>query len=390
MDQEVPTKSPIETPVVKNDASATQAPQLPATAQSVAKEPGRSAGPCPAPRDEPKRILARALEMEKKTTDPEPHRAIAEAIRMRLDELFQHGCYRRLVDDEHLVEAVAQIAPDPAAFTSLLQLINGGDDGILASYGTYTSAWMGQYRWHEGMVRTSVLVTGERGDMDKQLYVLSAKLAKLPSYPEPVVVLANTHPWMSSCWRALRIRILAPSGDPIHPKALLDKPLSGRWCEGFTTEIKGDTVSFTYESWGGPWSMTLVQRPYTLTYEYKAGAIVEHFGFSPQFENLPEDWLMQEWTLSQEATVESHRGLLQSLHEMLHRTLIEVQKANPSGSDSEYTQEIFPVSDTQRRIVLYCAHRETGKSCKEWPKPVDFFIEHRDGLWYVKDVVPRK
>jgi hypothetical protein len=327
--------------------------------------------------------------MESKTSDPGPHRAIAEAVRMRLDTLFQHGCYKQL-DDEHLLDAVAEIAPDPKAFKELLALQNYGESGIWAYYGTSSSGWVGQYRWHEGIVRTSIIVTGEKGDMEKQLLVLSGKLVKLPSYPEPVMVLGNTHPWMSSCWRALRIRILAPSGDSIKPKVLLDKPLSGRWCEGMTTAIKGDSVSFTYDGWGGPWSMALVQRPYTLMYEYKNGAMVEHFGFPPRLEDLPEDWLMRDWSLSQEATKESARGLLQTVHEVLHRALTDHSKAHPSGSDSEYSQELFPVSDTERKLTLYCAHRETGKPCAEWPKPVDFFIELRDGLWYVKDVRQRK
>lgn len=387
MDQEVLPK-PVEASVATNAPQEPTALQSSAAPQSILKEPGRAHGPCPAPSDEAKRLLARALEMEKKTTDPEPHRAIAEAVRMRLDALFQHGCYRNL-DDEHLLEAVAQIAPDPKDFTEKMNLRNSGELGLVAYYGTYSSGWIGQYRWGDGMIRTRILVTGERGDMDKQLLALSFKLAKLPSYPEPVLVLANTHPWLSSCWRALRIRILAPSGDPIKPTALLDKPLDGRWCEGMTTEIKGDTVNFSYDSWGGPWSFAFVQRPYTLTYEFKAGAFVEHFGFPSRLENLPEDWIMREWTFSREATVESARGTLETIHEVLHRTMVEYQKTR-AGSDSEYSQELFPVSDTERRIAMYCAHRETGKPCKEWPNPVNFFIERRDGVWYVKDVRSRK
>ncbi len=382
MDQEVQA-APVATHVVAN-AGPEATPKTPDPAPVITKEPGRSTGPCPAPKDDAKRILAQALELEKKTSDPGPHRAIAEAIRMRLDTLFQHGCYRNL-DDEHLLEAVAQIAPDPKDFTEKLDLRNHGDLGLVAYYGTYSSGWIGQYRWGDGMIRTRILVTGERGDMEKQFLALTFKLAKLPSYPEPVLVLGNTHPWMSSCWRSMHIRILAPSGDPLKPIALLDKPLDGRWCEGITSEIKGDTVSFSYESWGGPWSFGRVQRPYTLTYEYKAGAFISHFGFPPRLEDLPEDWLMRDWTLSQEATVESSRGTLQTTHEVLHRQLIERR-----SNDSEYSQELFPVSDTERRIALYCAHRETGRPCTEWPKPVDVVIERRDGIWYVKDVRSRK
>lgn len=361
----------------------------PVVAKAVNKEPGRASGPCPSAIDQSPHILANALEMEKKTTDPGPHRAIAEAIRMRLDALFQHGCHRRL-DDEHLLETVAQMAPDPKEFAERLSLKSQGDLGIVASYGTYWAGFLAHYRWHEGMIRTSILVTGEHGDLDKQLLVLTAKLAKLPDYPDPILVLGHTHPWVSSCWRAMRIRILAPSSDPIHPKVFLDKLTGGRWCEGITSEIRGETVSFSFDDWGGPWSMGLVQRPYTYTYRYEGGAFVEHFGFPARFENLPEDWLMRDWSLAQDATVEGARMRLRPMQEQMHKALTDHQKAHASGSDSEYTQELFPVSDTARRIALYCAQRETGKPCKEWPKPVDFFIERQDGMWYVKDVVPRQ
>lgn len=372
--------------IAKNDSSAaSSAPKAPL----VEKEPGHSAGPCPPPSDVIRRMLANAMEMEKKTTDPEPHRAITEAVRMRLDEIYQHGCFRN-VDDEHLVQAIAEIADDPGAFTELLHLKRYGDLGIWSYYGTYAAGALADYRWQGGMMRTSVLVTGERGDMDKQLLVLSGKIAKLPSYPDPVLVIANTHPWMASCWRDLRIRVLAPSGDPIHPKVLLDKPFSGRWCEGMTTKVEGDMITFGYDGWGGPWSMAGVQRSYTLAYQYEGGALVEHFGFPPRFQELPEDWIMRDWKLSQEATIESARDRLQSVHEHLHKVVTDYEKAHRTDSNAEYSQEVFPVSDTERRIAMYCVFRDTNKGCSHWPKPVDFFIERRGEYWYVKDVVARK
>lgn len=378
-------------PAPKNDAS-TALPSVPTSApvaNGSEKEPGRLGGPCPPPSDVVRRMLANALEMETKTTDPEPHRAIAEAVRIRLDEVFQHGCFRRL-DDDHLLEAVAEMAPNPKDFTERLGLYNRGDLGILASYGTYGGGWVGQYRWHQGMIRTSILATGEQGDLDKQLMTLSAKLTKLPNYAEPILLLANSHPWMSSCWRQMRIRILAPSGDPIHPKALLDKPLSGRWCEGIKIDTNGNSVTFTYDAWGGPWSMALVQRPYAQTYTYDGTNLVEHFGFPPRLEDLPEEWLMREWSFSQEATVESARERLQPLHAKMHADLVAYQRKRVSDSNNEFSQELFPVSATERRIAMYCTVRETNnKPCKEWPKPVDVFIELKDGHWYVKDVVPR-
>jgi hypothetical protein len=360
-----------------------------ANASSIEKETGKSGGPCPPPSDVIRRMLANAMEMEKKTTDPEPHRAITEAVRMRLDEIYQHGCFRH-IDDEHLLEAIAEIADEPKAFTELLQVKRYGDLGIWSYYGTYAAGAVAHYRWQGGMIRTSILVTGERGDMDKQLLVLSGKIAKLPSYPDPVLVIANTHPWMASCWRAMRIRVLAPSGDPIHPKVLLDKPLSGRWCEGMTTKVVGDTITFGYDGWGGPWSLAGVARSYTLSYQYSDGALVEHFGFPPRFQELPEDWIMRDWKFSQEATLESVRERLQPVHERLNKVVKDYEKAHSQDSNAEYSQEVFPVSDTERRIVLYCAFRDTSKPCTHWPKPVDFFIERRGEFWYVKDILARK
>lgn len=391
MDQEESTpkavhEKPSAEAIAKNDAlQASPAP----TSPHIDKEPGRSAGPCPPPSDVIRRMLANAMEMEKKTTDPEPHRAIAEAVRMRLDEIYQHGCFRH-IDDEHLLAAVVEIADDPKAFTELLSMKRFGDLGIWSYYGTYAAGAVADYRWHDGQIRTSVLVTGERGDMDKQLLVLSGKIAKLPSHPDPVLVVANTHPWMASCWRAMRIRVLAPSGDAIHPKVLLDKPLSGRWCEGMTTQVQGDTITFGYDGWGGPWSIAGVARSYTLSYQYEGGALVEHFGFPPRLQDLPEDWIMRDWKLSQEATIETARDRLQSVHQQLHKVVTDYEKAHSTDSNAEYSQEMFPVSDTERRIALYCVFRDSSKPCSHWPKPVDFFIERRGEFWYVKDVVARK
>jgi len=390
MDRDEPAQSAlVSRPSVEATPKEESSDALKAAGPKIEKEPGKSSGPCPPPSDVIRRMLANAMEMEKKTTDPEPHRAITEAIRMRLDQIYQHGCFRH-IDDEHLLEAVAEIADDPKAFTELLDLKRFGDLGIWSYYGTYAAGALADYRWHDGMIRTSILVTGERGDMDKQLLVLSGKIAKLPSHPDPVLVIANTHPWMSSCWRALRIRVLAPSGDAIHPKVLLDKPLSGRWCEGMTTKVEGDTITFGYDGWGGPWSMAGVARPYTLSYQYVDGALVEHFGFPPRFQELPEDWIMRDWKFSQEATLESARERLQPVHERLNKVVKDYEKAHSQDSNAEYSQEVFPVSDTERRLVLYCAFRDTSKPCTHWPKPVDFFIERRGEFWYVKDIVARK
>lgn len=388
----LPTKAPVAgataptNPVpAASTAMVEPAPTVPTAAVSQ-KEPGRASGPCPSTTDQAPHILAQAFAAEKTTTDPGPHRAIAEAIRMRLDTLFQHGCHRRL-NDEQLLEEIVKMADDPKGFKERLEVNNLGDLGLTASYGTYSGGFLAHYQWHDGMIRTRILVTGEQGDLDKQLLALTARVAKLPSYPEPVLVLGNTHPWMSSCWRAMRIRVLAPSGDPINPKVLLNRPADGRWCEGISSEVKGDTVSFTYDNFGGPWSFGMVQRTYTFTFQFDGSAFVERFGFAPKLEYLPEDWLMREWNLSQEATVDSARERLQPMHEKMHKALVASEKK--SRGDDEYTLELFPVSDIERRVALYCVHRDTQKPCKQWPTPVDFFIERQDKKWYVKDVVPR-
>jgi predicted RNase H-like HicB family nuclease len=54
----------------------------------------------------------------------------------------------------------------------------------------------------------------------------------------------------------------------------------------------------------------------------------------------------------QEATVEGARERLQIVRAQMHKALIDHRKANPMCDNSKYTQEMFPVSDSERRIAL--------------------------------------
>jgi hypothetical protein len=382
-------QSAMASPPAASGSSALK-PSSPQSVGSERRQPGQAKGPCPAPSADAERTFARALAMFDKTTDPGPDRAMAEAIRMRLDELYRHGCHRRL-DDGALLAEVTRIAADPAALASKLNLQNVGEMGILASHSTGFESWVASYRWQNGKVRTLMIVTGEAGDQEKQLLLLGYRVFQMPGAPGPLLALASTHPWMSSCWRALRFRIFAPSADPLKPAVLLNLPLSGRWCEGVRVEAKGDTVSFTYDGWGGPWSRATVQRSYTLSYRYVSSAFEERFGFPTGFEPLAEDWLTRRWALSREATVDDARDRLKPIHEMLHQKIIDIEKSPSSaGGSSEFTSELFPVSDAERRLVLYCAVGGTSKPCAKWPKPVDVYLQRSGGLWRVKDVKPRR
>lgn len=313
---------------------------------------------------------------------------MAEAVRIQLDTLYQHGCYRRL-DDARLLAEVARIADDPKDFASSLGVESLGERGVVATYRTGFRDWIALYRWGDGKVRTLIVVTGEAGNEERQLLILGYTVFQPPGETRPLLALANTHPWASSCWRSLRFRVLAPSGDPFRPDALLNWPHGGRWCEGVKVTAEGDTVSFVYDDWGGPWSRALVQRTYTRTYQIHAGALAERFGFPFKLEHLAEDWLMRSWSLAAEATIEEARDRLKPIHDALRDRLIAQEKARASGPYQEYTSQLFKVSDTERRLVLYCAVADTGKPCADWPRPVDFLIERRLGIWRVKEVKPR-
>jgi len=205
--------------------------------------------------------------------------------------------------------------------------------------------------------------------------------------------MVNTHPWMSSCWRSLRFRVLEPTGDPFQPKALLDHAGSGRWCEAPQISTEADLIHFDYLGWGGPWSRGGVWRSYRMTYQVQPSGLTRRFGFVrgddglQVFTHFVEDWLLQPWALSQQATAPAARDQLEKLHGQLASRL-RAHEDGPRAGLSDYTSQLFPISKTQRRVVLYCAN-DGGQPCPQWPKPVELIVERVGDRWQVNEVKSR-
>lgn len=207
----------------------------------------------------------------------------------------------------------------------------------------------------------------------------------------PLLVVVNTHPWVASCWRSLRVRVLASSGDPFQATSLLDETLSGRWCETPRITQFGNTVHVDYLGWTGPWSQERNGwRPRRKSYEYDGTKLSERFGFAPaedndgssMFLNLVEDWLESPWSLAAEATSPTMRDTLAPVHEQLRAQLPLADKADATDT---YTSELFPLTATARRVVLYCTTSE-GNPCSTWPTPVAFRLERTGNVWLVSGV----
>jgi hypothetical protein len=171
---------------------------------------------------------------------------------------------------------------------------------------------------------------------------------------------------------------------------LLERQDGGRVCEDAEVESRGSEVLFNYLGWGGPWSFALVMRPYVLRYRYVNGGFEEHFGFAGRPDDFGEDWLMRAWSLAQEATVASERARLEPIHSRLHDALVRRASSSGSPEHAEYTRELFPVSESERRLVLYCAMSESRAPCHDWPIAIELQLVKGDGSWLVRDARPSR
>lgn len=377
----VPDVSPLRLP-----PPAPSTPGLPAA--SVDDRPPSHPGRCPPPGPDTLRLFARAAGLAETTEALETHRAVTEALRMRLDELFQSGCQVAL-NDQGLVEEVKRLtenmANPPAIFGTRL-----GDDTVMLGHATSYGGGVAMYTWSRGKMRTRIDLTGEGMDLEDRLLLLNADLFQPPGAMEPLLVVANTHPWMASCWRTLRFRVLAPSGDPASPTVLLDRPGSGRWCEDVSIRASGADLTFQFDGWRGVLEAPEFVRPHVLAYHYENGVLTERFGFAPGFHLLVEDWLEQPWSLASQATLHGGDGRLEALHDQLSTLAKEAESASSQPDGPSLTQELFPAgSPTRRRLVVYCSLSEGKKPCPNWKKPVDFHLAEEGGRWYVSDVKPR-
>src|SRR5690606_31416532 len=189
------------------------------------------------------------------------------------------GCHAHKSDAE-LRDELLRLRSDELPNDHELQVFVQRHDvtAVLMGHHTTASSGVGLYAWAGGKVRMRIHVTSEGTALEKQLHLLNAEIFRPRGAAEPLLVVANTHPWYASCWRTLRFRVLAPGATPRTPRALLDRETSGRWCEGVKIEIAADEVRFRYEDWG--LAANAMQRVHTLAYRIRNGVLERRFGFT--------------------------------------------------------------------------------------------------------------
>ena len=379
--------------------------------------PPQKAGPCPAPSAELKRLFANAFRTAEQHRTREAHQAVEEALRMRLDELYQSGCRPGLSDHklqaelERLVDRGPSGSPEgaPSLYVNSLN-----EETLVAGHAVVNAGALALYQWRQGKVRTRIHVGTEASvpawaagtrfpEMTRELLLLDFAVFQPPDAPEPLLAISNTHPWPSSCWRGMRFRILEPTSDWLKPRALLDRSTGGRWCADVKIRTNGSDVTVHYVDWAGELRLGgEVGRPYARSFRYGTGTLVEHFGFATvllqedgsgydyAFPHFVEDWLTQPWSLVHEATAESARSRLEALHERLSSAMVKAKASRSAGQAPVFSHELFPEGDAnKRRLVVYCAFDDGKTRCPDWPKPVDFILEKAAASWIVADVKPR-
>jgi hypothetical protein len=372
---------------VAPEPSASAAPPSAAPVPDEALSPARP-GPCPAPSEAIRALFARAARLEAEAGGQDPPRAVTEAIRLRLDELYQSGC-RSSLDDKAVVAEVERLSEGlsspPTLFGQSL-----GPRTLMFGHHAPGASTVAMYTFLRGQLRTRVLVTSEGPELERTLMLLDAGLFQPSGVSEPLLVVANTHPWYASCWRGLRFRVLAASGNPDKPTALLDKLADGRWCEEVSVETEGDEVRFLYDTWAGPLHFGDVQRPRALAYRWSAGTLEQRFGFAGGFHHLVESWLGESWLLAEQATLASEAARLAPIHDVLAERAAKADKGAGESDGQTFRFELFPAGDPgRRRVVIYCSTLEGGKPCVDWPKPVDFLLTLDQKTWLIADAKPR-
>jgi len=338
---------------------------------------------------------------------------------MRLDELYQSGCRPGLSDHEleaeleRLVDRGPSGSPEDAPILYVKSL---NDETLVAGHAIANANALALYQWRKGKVRTRIHVGTEKSvpawaagtpfpEMARELLLLDFAVLQPPDAPEPLLVIANTHPWPSSCWRDMRFRILEPTSDWQKPRALLDRSMSGRWCADVKIRTNGSDITVHYVAFSGELRLGgEVGRPYARSFRYGSGTLMEHFGFATvplteggsgsaydyAFHHLVEDWLTQPWSLVHEATAESARSRLEALHERIRNAMAKATAFRSAGRGPVFSHELFPEGDAnKRRLVVYCALDDGETRCPDWPKPVDFILQKAAGSWIVADVKPR-
>lgn len=381
------TSAPSVVELVAEPADSAAPIALPATPDPAPPSAAPSARPGPLPGClAPGKAVREALDVtralaERSPAPPRRQHAAIESVRLRLRELLGDRCAARATGRE-LTATLFPAAEIPALPTPLEGVhvwpVDGHPGLWLASAHDHGS-WVALYRREAAMVRTLIAVTDRGTAMEDQLMLFDVAVLQPPGAPEPMLAVAASHPWMSSCWRGLRFLVLGAGPSQQAPKTLYAKTTGGRVCEDVTVKVEGEGLRFDYLTWP-----LRLREPFprsaALSLRYANGRFEEHYGHVGGPINAVDSWISLPWSVAAEITLPASASRLEAAHERITR-------ATPP-SESIYSAELFPGESGGRRVVVYCS-RDGKERCPEWPKPVDFKVVFHGGHWLVAEVSPR-
>jgi hypothetical protein len=306
-----------------------------------------------------------------------------ETVRLRLRELLAKGCAAKGSD----ADLTATLFPPLGPTAGLPEVLKGtqvrrpkGLPDLTLAWGSEDrSSWLALYRQEPDTLRTAIALIDQGPAMEQQLMLFDAAVFQPTGATEPMLAVANSHPWVSSCWRDLTFRVLAVGSSPTAPRTLFSKVIGGRVCEDVTVQVNGDVVRFDYLGWAQRFTGD-VMRPAALELRYAAGQFEQRYGFVGQPKYVVEDWLALPWALAAQATLPEAASRLEPVHKRL--------SALKAPSESRYSAEQFPSAGGGRRVAVYCDRGEK-QPCSEWPKTVDFELVQRDKHWLLSEVKER-
>jgi hypothetical protein len=373
----------VGTAAVPSSAAPSPAPLEPG-GESEPRAAGAAIAGCPAPGKGTLDAVevVRALGSRDASTRQCQQSAI-ETVRLRLRELTAHGCAAKASD----ADLTATLFPPSGPTAGLPDVLKGTQvrrpkglaDWTLAWGSEDRSSWLALYRQQPDTLHTVIALIDQGPAMEQQLMLFDAAVFQPPGATEPLLAVANSHPWASSCWRDLSFRVLAVGPSPTEPRALYSKSVGGRVCEDVTVQVAGDVVRFDYLGWTQRF-MGDVWRPAALELRYAGGQFEQRYGFVGQPKYVVEDWLTLPWALAAQATLPDAASRLEPVHARLG--------AGKPPSESSYSAEQFPSAGGGRRVAVYCQRGDKGP-CPEWPKTVDFELVQRDKHWLVRDAKER-
>jgi len=134
------------------------------------------------------------------------------------------------------------------------------------------------------------------------------------------VMTAHHHPWISSLWRGVTLRIFAIAADPNQPTQLLrennNARLSGDAEETASLRWLDDRFIAVFDSWNMlAVSPHDVVRPHCHAFARHDGAYRRVAPYVIRAQDLPDEWLHLPWSEASLLTDEARRVMLQPLHE---------------------------------------------------------------------------